>query len=123
MQIVMGCKTHNVILENQNFDYFVRRSTKYDFINLNEYDSKWREINKYTVIYTKYFRGASCDIPNENEMKINLKTDTIFFNFGLENIAGDCEREIGVAGIMIDFVINKKKHPNYKSLKIKYITR
>lgn len=119
----MSCKTQSAKLENENFDYFVRRSIKYDFKNLNEFNGKWREVNNDTVIYTNYFKGASCDIPNGDRMKINIIKDTLFFNFGLENISPDCERKIGVAGIMVDYVLNKKKYPNYKSLSIKYITR
>ena len=122
-EILMSCKTQPIKLQNVNFDYFVRRSIKYDFKNLNEFNGKWREINNDTVIYTSYFKGAPCDIPNGNEMKINIKKDTLFFNFGLENVSPDCERKIGVAGIMVDFVLNKKKYPDYKSLYIKHIKR
>ena len=106
----------------KNFDFFVRRSINFDFSNLKKLD-KWREIDKDTVIYTQYFKGAYCDIPNGDEMKIDIKNDTIIFNFGLESISSDCESEIGVAGIVVDFVLNRKKYPNYKELKIKYITR
>jgi hypothetical protein len=56
-------------------------------------------------------------------MSIKILNDTLYFNFGLAKINPDCGREIGVAGIMIDFVLNKKKYPNYKELKIEFITR
>lgn len=94
-----------------------------DFKNLLEFDRKWREVNKDTVIYTTYFKGAYCDIPNEKEMTIKISNDTLYFNFGLASVSPDCERKVGVAGILIDFVLNKKKYLNYKELKIKYITR
>lgn len=121
--ILMSCKTTSLKSQKENFDCLVRRSTVIDFKNLDRINNKWREINKDSVIYTTYFKGAVCDIPNGEEMSIKISNDTLYFNFGLANISPDCEREIGVAGIMVDFVLNRKKYPNYNNLKMKYITR
>lgn len=121
--ILTSCKTFHSKSEKENFDYFSRKSTFLDFKNLDKINRKWREKNNDTVIYTTYFKGAVCDIPNEEEMNIKISNDTLYFNFGLAKISPDCEKEIGVAGIMVDFVLNKKKYPNYKELKIKHITR
>lgn len=122
--LIFSCASSPPVkLQDENLGYSVRRSEMNDFKNLLEFDRKWREINKDTVIYTTYFKGAHCDIPNEKEMSIKISNDTLYFNFGLAKISPDCERKIGVAGIMIDFVLYKNKYPNYKKLKIKYITR
>jgi hypothetical protein len=56
-------------------------------------------------------------------MEIRIMNDTLYFYFGLDNIPPDCNRKTGVSGIMIDFILNKKKYSNHKNLKIKYITR
>jgi hypothetical protein len=107
----------------ENFDYYVRTSNFNDSSNLSQRNRKWSEISGDTLIYTTYFKGAVCDIPNEQNMKIRISNNTLYFDFGLSNVASDCERRFGVAGIMIDFVLNKKKYPNYKELNIEYITR
>lgn len=121
--ISLSCKTIHNKLENEKFDYFVRKSINFDFRNLNKFNNKWREINNDTVIYTQYFKGAVCDIPDSELMKINIKKDTLYFNYGLKNVSSDCERKIGVSGIVVDFVLNKKKHPKYKEIKFNYIKR
>ncbi|SHK20589.1 hypothetical protein [Chryseobacterium polytrichastri] len=56
-------------------------------------------------------------------MNIKIVNDTIIFNFGLSKKDPDCERRFGVAGIMVDFVLNKNKFPDYKKFKIKKIIR
>ena len=104
--ILTSCKTFHSKSEKENFDYFSRKSTFLDFKNLDKINRKWREKNNDTVIYTTYFKGAVCDIPNEEEMNIKISNDTLYFNFGLAKISPDCEKEIGVAGIMVDFVLN-----------------
>lgn len=109
--------------KTDRFDYFVRKSSYRDFKSLNDVNRKWREIKNDTLVYTAYFKGAVCDIPNAEKMNINIVNDTIVFNFGLNKEDPDCERRFGVAGIMVDFVLNKKKFPDYRNLKIKNIIR
>lgn len=119
----MSFKKLSLKTNQENFDYYVRTSNFKDFSDLSQRNRKWREISGDTLIYTTYFKGAVCDIPNEQNMKIRISNDTLYFDFGLANVPSDCERKFEVAGIMIDFVLNKKKHSNYKELNIEYITR
>ncbi|MCX8534201.1 hypothetical protein [Chryseobacterium luquanense] len=108
--------------KTNNFEYFVRKSTAVGFGNINELKNKWQELKNDTVVYSSYFKGASCDIPQSNSMNMKIVNDSLIFNFGIKKNT-DCERRFGSSGIIVDFVINKKKYPNYKDLKIKYIGR
>ncbi len=106
------CKTVYSQSDTAAFDYFVRESNR----NLGfdkEIDSKWREVDDDTVIYTFYLKGSFCDMPIPETMSMKIANDTLFYNFARYDL--DC---IGVAGMMIDFVLNKKKYPNYKDLVI-----
>lgn len=108
--------------KSNSFDYFVRESTAVNFGNMRELEDKWRELKNDTVVYSSYFKGASCDIPQSKSMNMEIVNDSLIFNFGIKKNA-DCERRFGTSGIIVDFVINKKKYPNYKDLKMKYIGR
>lgn len=121
--ILIGYNKLHSQTKTDHFDYFVRKSTYHNFKSLNDINGKWRELKNDTLIYTTYFKGAACDIPNAEKMNIKIVNDTIIFNFGLSKKDPDCERRFGVAGIMIDFVLNKNKFPDYKKFKIKKIIR
>lgn len=121
--VLWSCQTWPIKSTESSFDYYVRETPHYDFDNLNKVDRMWRELSNDTLIYTAYYRGAYCDIPQKEDMSIKIKNDTIFFNFGLENVDPDCERTVGVAGIMVDFILNKKKYSDYKGLKISCFIR
>lgn len=117
--ILSSCQAISVGLQQNKFNYFVRKSLEVDFKTVD----KWREAGRDTIIFTKWYKGAYCDIPQHEYMKMKISNDTIIFDFGLANVSSDCERKIGVAGIMVDFVLNKNKFKNYGNLKMKYITR
>ena len=68
---------------------------------------------------TKYFKGSHCDIPIPQAMKMSIEKDTLIFDSG-KTYDPDCDGTIGVAGILIDFVINKRVYPNYRTFSFKY---
>ena len=110
--------------EKHDFNYFVRQSSSHNFIeNLSEIHGKWRELNNDTLVYSAYFKGAICDIPNVKKMGIKIIKDTLMFDFGINKTSLECEKSFGVASITVDFVLNKRKYPNYKKLKIKYLNQ
>lgn len=121
--ILIGYNKLHSQTKTDHFDYFTRKSSYHNFKSLNDINGKWWELKNDTLIYTTYFKGATCDIPNAEKMNIKIVNDTIIFNFGLSKKDPDCERRFGVAGIMVDFVLNKNKFPDYKKFKIKKIIR
>ena len=104
------------------FDSYFRNST-YSFIDRAKFN-KWNYENKDTAVFTfSLIKGDCCGgVPNAAIMKAKILNDTIFYNDGRIPI-DNCDRTIGTCGALIDFVINKKKYPNYKKLKWKIVSQ
>lgn len=116
--IFCSCKTHNKLIDSNSFTYFTRQSN-FDLEYGKKNQENWVEFENDTVILTKYFKGSDCDLPIPQRMSINIVNDTLAFDFG-RIYDPNCERQIGSALILVDFVLNKRKYPNYKKLIIKY---
>jgi hypothetical protein len=116
--ICCSCKTQTNL--DSTFNFFFRKS-RTNFQD-NENRDKWIELKNDTVIYTRYYKGSPCDIPIPENMKGKIINDTLYFDNG--NFPNpDCDSRIGSAAIIVDFVINKKKYPNYKKLYWKQISK
>lgn len=116
--IFCSCVQQKEIVDNNSFTYFTRQS-KLGFEWWDKNRDIWRETENDTVILTKYIRGSGCDLPVPEKMSVEMVNDTLIFDFG-RVYDPDCERTIGVAGIYIDFLVNKRKYPNYRKLILKY---
>lgn len=57
-------------------------------------------------------------MPDIDKMKIQINDDKIIFDFRTNN---DSNSINGTAKLVLEFVINSKKYPNYKELKIAYL--
>jgi hypothetical protein len=106
----------NAQSETEIFDYFARQPRYIDF---NKRGGKWTELEKDTVVYTAHLgKGSPCDTYDYRAMKIKISNDTIFVDRGKREYP--CDPRIGSALVGYEFVLNKKKYPNYKDLKIIY---
>ena len=113
-----SCWTQSKSIDQNSFTYFTRQS-KFNLDYWKKNKENWIEFKNDTVIMTKFFKDSPCDIPIPETMKMMIEKDTLIFNCG-RTYDPNCDRTIGVAGILIDFVINKREYPNYKMLAFKY---
>lgn len=116
--VIYSCAQQKEIVDNDSFICFARQS-KYDFDWWSKNRDIWRETERDTVILTKYIKASGCDLPVPEKMSAKIVSDTLILDFG-RNYDPDCERATRVAGIFIDFVVNKRIHPNYRRLTLKY---
>ena len=114
--LLISCSQTHLLSKKDTFTYFFRQS-RYGF----EKCKKWSELENDTVVYTMpYFRGSCCgDLPRPDLMKAKIVKDTLYYDYGNYPIP-DCDSSIGICGIIVDFVINKRKYPNYRKLHWKF---
>ncbi|MGX7666148.1 hypothetical protein [Flavobacterium pedocola] len=75
---------------------------------------KWVEKQDTARITLGYFRGDCCgSVPNPEKMYAKITNDTIYYDYRNTQIP-DCDSSTGLCGAVIDFVINVKKHPDYR---------
>lgn len=103
---------------HQTFQCLVRQSTL-SFEEWLRVKDLWRYSENDSVILTRYFKGSGCDLPIPEKMTAQISNDTLYFDFG-RVYDPNCERTIGVAGIFIDFIVNKEEYPDYEKLVITY---
>lgn len=96
------------------FDYYFAYSKK-TWIDQKDF-GKWTEKNDTALITLGYFRGDCCGgVPSPEKMAAKILHDTLYYDYRT-SIIPNCDSRIGICGATIDFVINAKKYPNYKSL-------
>lgn len=81
----------------------------------------WQENDNTATIRLGYWRGDCCgDVPETERVSAKVMNDTVYINYNKKR-EPNCDSSIGLCGNAIDFVINKKKYPNYKKLTFKTI--
>ncbi|MES2592819.1 MAG: hypothetical protein V4608_13125 [Bacteroidota bacterium] len=105
---------NSIFNPKSSFDYYFAHSRK-DWNDTKNF-KKWTE-KKDTAIYTLgYFRGDCCgSIPNPSRIFAKIINDTIYVNYNRQR-EPNCDSSIGLCGMVIDFVIDTKKYPNYRNL-------
>jgi hypothetical protein len=91
----------------------------YHFIE-SEYDKKevgvWTDIGHSKIAYQLYFKGACCDMPMIENMRAEIKNDTLFIESGIP--VHQAHDKTGICAISIDFVMKKDEYPRYKNLTV-----
>lgn len=105
-------------IDFDSFDfYFERSKDSYDKPALKG----WQEIDNTATIRLGYWRGDCCgDVPETERVSAKIINDTVYINYNQKRDPL-CNPSIGICANAIDFVINKKKYPNYKKLTFKTI--
>lgn len=116
--IICACHRQKELVSDNSLTCLSRQS-KLSFPEWQIKGEKWRETDNDIVIYTRYIKGSYCDMPIPEKMSVKIIKDTLLFDFA-RVYDPNCERTIGTAGIFIDFLVNKRRYPEYRNLKIKY---
>ncbi|GEM_PF-1121041 len=79
----------------------------------------WQEKDNTATIRLGYWRGDCCGgVAKTERVSVKIMNDTVYINYNQKR-QPNCDSSIGICGNAIDFVINKRKYPNYKQLKFK----